>query len=191
MKHPVFLLSPVLMVADYFLTLAAATIHERRHAKQFPQENYELNPVWQKSIAQRKWFNPRHLFLVALTCGLLALLFEVTALPDPLAECLLGALFVAEGMLVGRHVSNILIYRRMARTPEQVTGQVTMSHAVTLSVSAYHYLTVAVPLVLVALVDPTPAVLGGVLGAVSMFLAHGIWIWRHRRTLARQVGEPK
>jgi hypothetical protein len=181
------LLVPVLMLADYYLTLAGAVLQKRRHAEHFEQQSYELNPVWQRSVAQRRWFNPRHLFLVVLVTCLVVFLLESGDVPDDAAQCLIAGLFVAQGMVVGRHLSNLLVFRRMDRYPDEVTGRVTMSHSLTLAVSTFQYLVVVVPVAVLAALDPTPTTFGGVAGAIAVLLAHGFWIWRHRRALRRQA----
>jgi hypothetical protein len=85
------------------------------------------------------------------------------------------------GMIVGRHLSNILIFRRFARRPEEVSGQVVMAHSLVLSISTFHYLVVAVPVAMIAVFCPTPFTIGGAVAAVSVFYVHYVWILRHKR----------
>ena len=61
MEHPELIGVPVLMLADYLLTILGAKSSARVHGKHFTTPSYELNPLWRKSVDQRRWFNPRHL----------------------------------------------------------------------------------------------------------------------------------
>jgi hypothetical protein len=144
-------------------------------------QHYELNPVWQKTIARKKWFNPRHLLLTLLTSGVLAFLVESGNMSDAFAEGLFGCLFVLFGMIIGRHLSNLLIFRYLDRYPQDIAGEITMAHALLLSISTYQYLVVAIPMVLLAIFSPTPFVLGGLAGAVLLFVIHFKWIRQHKK----------
>lgn len=188
MKHPQIVLLPLLMFADYFLTVWGAVLRDKGYGNYFKSEHYELNPVWQKAISRKRWVNPRHIVLTLLISGILAALLEFGDVPEPFPEFLFGCLFVSFGMIVGRHLSNILIFRRLALRPQEISGQVVMAHSLTLSISAFQYLVVAVPVAMVAIFSPTPFALGGAAAAVVMFVVHAVWIWRHRRASNPQGG---
>ena len=49
MHHPELLLLPILMFADYFLTVLGAIHAEKKHSQHIRSEHYELNPAWQKA----------------------------------------------------------------------------------------------------------------------------------------------
>jgi hypothetical protein len=181
MKYPEILLLPILMFSDYLLTVLGATQKERKYSEHFKTQHYELNPIWQKAISQKKWLNPRHSLLTILLSGILACLLELGVLPEPFVQGLLGCLFVFFGMAIGRHLSNILIFRRFAQCPEGISGQITMTHSLSLSISMYQYLVAAVPLAILAFFNPTPFVFGGLAGAGMIFMVHSIWIHRHQK----------
>ncbi len=185
MKHPAILLLPVLMFLDYFLTVLGAVQRERKHAEHFKVEHYELNPLWQKAISRKRLVNPRHIVLTLLVSGLLALMFQFELLPDAFAEGTMGFLFVIFGTVIGRHLSNILTFRGYARRAKEVSGQVTLSHSLTLAVSTYQYLTVAVPVVIIAFFSPSPFTVGGAFGIGMLFVVHGLWIRRHNKARAK------
>lgn len=92
MKHPGILLLPLLMFADYFLTVLGAIAREKIYARHFRMEHYELNPVWQKSIARKQWFNLRHTLAVIALSSLLAWLLEVGDMPDEFNQFVLGTI---------------------------------------------------------------------------------------------------
>lgn len=181
MKHPEIVLLPILMFTDYFLTVLGATWRQGKYGRHFKTEHYEMNPVWQKHIREKRWFAPRHIALTMLVSGILAGFLEFGNAPESLAQAVLGFAFVVFGTVIGRHLSNLLTFRRLARTPREITGQVTMSHALALSISMYQYLVVVVPLALISIFSPTPFVLGGLAGAVLVFLMHLGWLRRHQK----------
>ena len=160
MKHPEFLLVPVFMFADYFLTLAGAVLKDRKYGDHFKAEHYELNPIWQKNVARKKWLNPRQIVLVVVSSSILILPMEFVEMPQPFIQAVLGCLLAVLGMVIGRHLSNLMIFRHVIRKPEEISGQVTMSHALLLWVSLYQYLTILVPLALIAIFSPSPFVIG-------------------------------
>ena len=181
MRHPVFLLVPVFMFADYFLTLAAAVQMRRKYGDHFKIEHYELNPIWQKDVARKRWLNPRHIALVVVLSSVLILLTECIEMPEPFIQAWLGGVLVVLGMVIGRHLANLMVCRYVARRPDEISGQVTLSHALMLSMSLGQYLTVLVPLALIAVFSPGPFVIGAAVGAVLVLAVHLIWIAKHRR----------
>jgi hypothetical protein len=147
--------------------------------------------VLQQAIRKKKWFSARHVACVVIATGGTYFLFEIAAAPDELRDAMLGFFLVHFGALIGRHLSNILTFRRMNRAEAQakpeVTGQVTMTHSMSLSISAFQYLSLAVPLTLLAAFHPAPIVLGGCAGAWLLLLTHAIWSWRHKRTAVQRT----
>jgi len=57
---------PILMFLDYFLTLAGKKLRDKVYSQHFANEEYELNPGWQKDINKFKLFNYKHILLVIL-----------------------------------------------------------------------------------------------------------------------------
>jgi hypothetical protein len=181
MKHPELLLIPTFMLADYFLTLAGAVQKEKKYGDHFKTEHYELNPIWQRQVAQKKWFNPKHLLLTVAVTLFLILMAELVEMPEYFVTGVLGCLLVFFGMVVGRHLSNLMIFRYMIKKPQDISGQVTMTHALLLSLSLYQYLVVFVPLILIALFAPSPFVVGAVWAGVLQVLIHMTWISKYRK----------
>ena len=187
MKHPQIILLPLLMLADYFLTVWGAVLKDKGYSSHFKTEHYELNPVWQESIRQKRWVNPRHhLLTLAASCALAAIM-EFGDMPDPAAECLFGCLFVVFGMIIGRHLSNILIFRQFARRPDEVSGQLVLAHSLVLRMSTVQNLAVVLPVAIIAIFSPTPFTLGGTADAILLLALHGVWIWRHGKLSKRQA----
>jgi hypothetical protein len=197
MKHPEILLVPVLLLSDWFLTVLGAIEKEKKHSQHFKTPHYELNPIWQKAIAKKKWFNPRHLLITTIVT---LLFFCVTELIDNveifggldfLSEGLLGFVFVLFGMIIGRHLSNLLIFRQLAKMPNDISGQISMSHLLSLRISSYSYLVATVPMVIVAVFVRTPFVIGGAVGSCMILAVHLKWIVKHRRQMdSTQISQP-
>jgi len=184
---------PAFMLTDYFLTLIGVKQRGKKYGEHFASEHYEMNPLWQKPVAQKKWFNPKHILLATLATLLLVLLMEPSDTPEPLAQGVLGGFLVFFGSLIGRHLCNLLTFRHINRKPNEISGQVTMTHTLVLSLSLYQYIVVLVPMALVAAFSPTPFVIGGLCGVAILLAVHLLWIRKYKkgkRSLdAAQAGE--
>ena len=189
MKHPEIILLPVFMFADYFLTLAGAVLRDKKYGVHFKTEHYELNPLWQKHVAQRKWFNPRHIVLTVVVSAALVILGESAEIPESFLEALLGCVLMSFALVIGRHLSNLLIFRYMIRKPDEISGQVTMTHALLLSLSFYQNLATLVPLALIVVFSPSPFVIGAYCGAALLTVAHWRWIGKHRKQVSASESE--
>lgn len=187
MKHPEFLLVPILMFADYFLTLIGAVQSKKKYGQHVKTEHYELNPIWQADVAQRKWLNPRHVLLVVVFSSLLFFIAESGAVGEPLVEFVLGGVLIVLGTLVGIHLSNLMMFGHVIRKPEQISGRLTMSHELVLSAAMYRCLVVCVPFVVVATFMPSPFTVGGMFGIALLLVAHLVWIARYRRKAKRSA----
>ena len=187
MRYPEALLLPVLMLADYLLTILGAIRREGKYGEHFKAEHYELNPVFRNTVAQKKWFSPKHTVLTVLFSGGLVGLLEFGGLPEGFVEALLGCLFVVYGMILGRHVSNLLIFRYVANNPGEISGQVVLAHAMLLAISTCQYIVVAVPMLFLAIFSPTPFVVGGGAGVMLLVSSHLIWRIRYLKKDKKQA----
>ena len=190
MNHPELMLVPMLMLSDHLLTVAGARAREKGYSQHIRTEHYELNPIWQAEIARKRWFNPRHLFLVVLVGSLLFAVgeYEVTG-DDPTLAFATGMLLSAFGTINGRHLANLATFRRVQHhSTSDIDGSITFSHEYVLSVSLYQQLALLLPMALLCLFSPTPPLLGGVAGIVLLMLLHAAWIARWRRRSAKQDG---
>jgi hypothetical protein len=185
MKHPEALLMPVLMLLDHFLTVWGSIQREKKHAEHFKITHYELNPVWQKSIAQKKWFNLPHTLITIGVSMYIIWMANYIDVPDEIIEGMLGALIGCFGMIVGRHVSNLLIFRYYIQNPDGISGQVAMSHPLLLATSSYQYITVLLPIGLIAICSGSSFAYGGVAGISLSLFSHFIWWIKAKRRVAR------
>jgi len=137
--------------------------------------------LWQKSIAKKNWFNLRHTLITILLSVYLVWLTNYVDASEEVTNALLGCLIVCFAMIVGRHISNLLIFRYFNRHPEAISGQVTMSHPLVLAISTYHYMTVLLPVALIALCSGSAFAYGGVAGIGLSLFSHTIWRLRAKK----------
>ena len=185
MRHPEVLFVPVLMVLDYYLTLYGAHLAEQSYRRHFKTEHYELNPIWQSAVARRHWINLRHLALVVLMGGILVLLAEVLELESEFLNPLLGFVLTSYGVLLGRHLSNILTFAHLTRCPEEVVGEVRLSQSFVISLSIYQLLAVGLPIIFVAIFSPSGFVFGAVTAVLTIGSVKTLWLVRSRKTRAK------
>jgi len=183
MKYPALLALPVLMIVDYYATLLGAVWQQRVYGRHFTSQHYELNPVWQDAVAERKWFNPRHLALAILTPAALTALLQIGSFPDLWARGLVGAVLGVYAVLLGRHVGNLMIFRYFENHPEEAAGSVSMAHPLVLAISGAQLAVAVLPLALIAVLTANPYATGGALGALVLALVHLGWL---RRAKSRQ-----
>ena len=186
MTHPELPLVPALMLSDYFLTVAGARLRDGGYAKHFRTAHYEMNPVWQKAIAKKRWFNPVHLLAVAVVTALFYSIAALSSDPfDPIPSLLFGFAIGLQGMINGRHLGNLATFASLKRDPDAIEGVVTLGHAYALRLSMFQTFAVVVPLALLSAVDPQPLTFGALLGVATMIPVHLIWIARFRAKSAQ------
>jgi hypothetical protein len=86
-------------------------------------------------------------------------------------------------MIIGRHVSNILIFRSVVKKPNDISGQITMAHSLVLAISTFQYFVAVMPIALIAVFAPTPFGLGGLAGAILILAVHARWIQRYKKQI--------
>jgi hypothetical protein len=128
----------------------------------------------------KKWFNPRHTLLTLLLTNLLILAAESGVLPDVLVRGTQGFIFVFFGIVIGRHLGNLLTFQHVIKKPDQISGQVTMTHSLSLSVSLYQMTLVLVPLFLIWLYNPGPFAVGALQAGFFQIMVHLEWIYQDR-----------
>ncbi|MEW6352175.1 MAG: hypothetical protein AB1646_24240 [Thermodesulfobacteriota bacterium] len=161
MNHPEFLLVPIMMFADYFLTVLGAALHGKKYALYFKAPHYELNPAWQASIAKGQWFNLRHTLSVLLLSGWLLFLVEFGQLPEWFVQGALGCVCAVYGTVLGTHIGNIVIFLQLIGHPDEISGEVTLTHRLILVIALAQQVAVTLVLVLIAVFSPSAFVYGG------------------------------
>lgn len=175
MNHPELIAVPVLMLADYALTILGAKASAVVYRNHFTTPSYELNPLWRKSIDQIRWFNPRHITAVALVTMLLALLDQMESLPYDTIHLALGMFFGAFGTVCGRHLTNLMLFRYLNRHPHEISGQVQLSMKVAFKISQFTYIGLIPLFIIVAALVPNAYTVGVLSGILALVLAHFVW----------------
>jgi hypothetical protein len=189
MKYPELLLLPMFMFLDYFLTVACSRLGERGFHNYFATEHYELNPVWQRAVASKRWFNWKHTLLTVVVSSALISLVELVDLPQNCVEGGIGFILVLFAAVLARHISNLLVFQYVARHPDQVSGRVVMSHLYVLWVSCFQCVTFLIPLVVVAIFSRNAFAVGGAFGAFVYLTCHVQWTERYKTARRRQEAQ--
>lgn len=179
MNHPELIAVPVLMLADYALTILGAKASAGVYRDHFKESTYELNPLWRKTVDQMRWFNPRRLALVALLTVWLLVLDRVGAQPF---ELLLGLCFGVYGALCGCHLTNLLTFYYLTRHPDEISGQVQLSARLILKLSQFGVIGLIPLFIIVVALAPNQYTFGVLIGIVGLVLVHFVWARKAKRT---------
>src|SRR5215469_12151335 len=155
MNHPEVFIIPVLMLADYFLTVWGAILNEKKYGQHFKIEHYELNPIWQKAIARKRWFNLKHLANVAVfTAFCFFWSYSWTDNNSDFFGGFFGFMIILEAGIIGTHVTNILIFSYLIRHPGSVSGEIKMNHPLMLYMSQFRLVSLLLVLIVIAIFSP-------------------------------------
>jgi uncharacterized membrane protein len=183
MRYPIVLLIPVLMLVDYYLTIAGVILYRRKYGQHYKLPQYELNPIWQSDIGKQRWINLRFLVIVLVVTVLFILLGQMVSPENSEAfQIPLGMLFTIYGLIIGRHLSNILIFRYAAKHPSAMTGELRITQEMALKLSQYSTVMVALPVLAITLATRTPFAWGSLTGIIVIGLVHYVWLWRQKRS---------
>ncbi len=191
MKYPELLLVPIFMLADYFLTLISSVQKDKKYGQHFKLEHWELNPMWQNAVAARRWFNPKHLLLTILVSSAVIVLAETGESPDCFMEGVSGCVLGVFAMVLARHFSNLLLFRYVIRNPDEISGQVVISHTMALYISFYQHLVFLIPLILIAVFSTSAFVVGSCIGGILLLGVHLIWIKRAKAKRAASSSQSR
>ncbi len=169
-----------MMLLDYYLTIYGSILREKKFSQYIKVEQYELNPLWQRDVNRKSVINPRHLIGVAFVTFLLYILTDYLDVNPTIFKILFGFAVVIYGMIIGRHISNILTFYHILARPDNVSGKITFSHEYVLCTSLYQYLVAFIPLVILTVFLHSPFLIGGTLGAFGFLLTHFLWLRRYK-----------
>jgi len=187
MRHPEVFLVPLLLFLDYFLTLGGSKLAARKYSQHFKFEHYELNPLWQKSITQGKWLNRKHLVIVLLASFVCFIWADGWTEQSEVNEGVLGAALIFYSSVLAAHVNNLLVFWRLGRHPDEVSGEITLSHKYLLAVSRYRSFMALFPVALAAWLSPSPFLWGGVASLVMFNVVQAIWALNYRPKASQGV----
>ena len=107
-----------------------------------------------------------------------------SGIADSFVEGLAGGFLVFFAMLVGRNLSNIMVFRCTLRNRNHDSGSTIDSHEMDLRVSFYRHLGNLLPLIVIAMFSTRAFAVGGCLGGMLLLAAHLDWIRQHNRKQA-------
>ena len=172
---------PILMLCDYYLTLAGKKLRDKVYADHLTSEEYELNPVWQKDVNKLKKFNYKHLLAIILITGYFY--FASLLLKDDIFFLIYGALFVLYIYIIARHVQNILTYRFINKEPSQLSGKIYLGHLFSLKTSLYQTFTTGLLMLILSAWTQSWFILGGASGLLLFCVTQLRWIKRYKRKM--------
>lgn len=190
MNHPEVFIIPVLMLSDYFLTVWGAILSEKKYGQHFKFEHYELNPIWQKNIARKQWFNLKHLVIVVAVTIFCFFWSNTWTGTDVGSEALFGYLTILFASINGTHVANILTFLYMIRHPGSVSGEIRMNHPLMLCLSQFRLLSLLLVLIVIAFFSPTPFILGGVGSQVVLLITKLCWTAKANAAEKKKTAPP-
>ncbi len=178
------------MLLDYYLTLIGALLHRKTYGENMRVQYYELNPAFQKSVAQIQWFNPRHFLSVIFVTSILILFSETDHIATPSGQFFLGLLIIMFAAINGRHIGNILTFYFILYHPRQLSGHMYFDHLLTLKISQHQLLFLLFPLIAIGYMYPIPFILGGIASVFIVMLHHATWIARYKQQI-QSLAEPQ
>jgi hypothetical protein len=170
MDSPVIIgiITMLLMLSDYFLTLAQEKErreHYSQHYASYPVNTIEGNPALQKSVAELKLFNIRHLIATLIIgSGIpVALLY----IPVTFHEILLGYIWGIFLIVIMQHLSNFLGYRISRRG---IYGKLWMHQRTGLLIQSGRYLSISIFLTFLSVLTESQILYGVTIAGFSSSL---------------------
>lgn len=192
MNHPELLAVPVLMLADYLLTILGAKSAAVVYRRHYLLPSYELNPLFRNTVDRQRWFNPIHLALVVFVTGALLLLDQMEPVSVRLTASVrldvvdfaFGMFLGSLGTVIGRHLSNLLMFGYVNRHPTEISGEIRQSMPFMLKVSQLNYGGTLPLLLALAVLAPTSHTIGAVLGLCALIAVHHVWLEKAKSAAA-------
>ena len=183
MNHPEILLLPILMIADYYLTILGAVLREKAYGKHFVIETYEMNPHYRKDIDSKRLINFRFVGQVLLNTAILFLCsYFLTETREFIYWIVLGFYLTLFGYINGLHLSNILSFLYVKNHPSIFDGRVKIAHKYSLNSSIYSNFIPFVPILFILVFSFSYFVLGSLIAVVYNALLGLIWVLKQNRS---------
>jgi uncharacterized membrane protein YukC len=177
--------TPLLMLADYFLTLLGKKYDDA--SPYVKSETYELNPRFRTAIDNKIKVNYRHLLLVALYTYLA---FSVYISGDKRTmDFFSGYIVTMYGFVNARHISNILLHRYTKTNRNLIKGSIYVKHLYHLKHSLFNTIGIAIAFLLLLIFSPTAFILGGLISQMVLIIHHLSWIYKHKKIANRTLSD--
>lgn len=163
----------VLYVCDYALTITSARLYRSGASEKIVFEgSYEITPLFQKDVDSLRLVSPRFLAALALSGGLLAGSWLLSAQSQPeWYEFVLGVMILVQLSIHTRHLRNLFLFRAINKTGE-VRGRIEYSRGLLLRMSSAEALIFSVLYLILFAFTLSWFILGGAIGCLSMAAKH-------------------
>ena len=168
-------------MADYILTVVGAKISERNYRQHFKISSYELNPIFQKHIAQKRWFSAKHTAGVLIITAICWYFFSNWEEMREESEFTFGLLTGSFITIIGAHLSNLITFAYLNKNPTEVSGEVKIDHCYTLNTAGSRYVIGLLPTTLIGIVAGSPFVYGVISALALLICMHVIWYVKARK----------
>ncbi|GBD94800.1 hypothetical protein BMS3Abin05_02412 [bacterium BMS3Abin05] len=174
MNYPfvIGLVTILLMLSDYFLTLIQEKerrAHYAKHYQSYPINTIEGNPAFQESVSKLKILNPKHL-IATLVIGI-GIPFFLFFIPAIFREIFLGYVWGLFLIVITQHLSNLIGYRVSRKG---VHGKLLLHQRTGLLIQSGRYLSTALFLLILSILSESQIIYGvtiaGFTSALRLFI---------------------
>lgn len=181
MDHYEIFLLPLLMMADYYLTLAGATLYKQAYGNYFVLDSYELNPVWQESVNKPKKFDFGHAFMSIVFTVVFISIDYYHIINEKMLQGVLGYYIVLYSLINAKHLENISIFKFTNKHSGLLKGKVLINYEMSVKMSQYRMIFLFIPLSIIAFYSNSYFAWGGALSVIGAWLSHSSWLTWYRQ----------
>jgi len=183
MRHPEILLLPILMIADYYLTILGAVLREKKYSEYFPIETYELNPDYRDEIDDKKLVSAKFIGQLALNSGILfAASFFLRNELEFLYWIVLGFYLTLFAYINGIHLSNIGNFLFIRNNPDEMKGEIEINHRYNLHSALFSNSILLLPVMFILIFNYSHFALGALLSVFYNAFLCLMWIAKNRNS---------
>ncbi len=172
------ILTPLLMLADYFLTLLGKKYRER--VPHFQSETYELNPDFRKAVDNNEKVNYRHLAYTAIFTFAAYMIYKSG--DKTFLDFFTGYIVTTFGVVNARHIGNISLFRFSIKNPEEIKGVIHTSHLYNLKNSLFQTIGLTTVFLMFVILKPIPFVIGAFASQVIFVIQQLFWIDKYNNS---------
>jgi hypothetical protein len=160
----------VLFLGDHFMSVVLAKLYKAYGAQYFTYQNGpELNPIFEKEVANLQWFTWKH--LIAILGGIFSLYILRLLGGKAIFEFFIGAFLLQWLYIDLSHIASILYYQDIRR-PGSLTGKMEFSYWLSQRQVAFRSMSQAFLFSVAALVTMRLFFWGGVAGLLFQSFRH-------------------
>lgn len=189
MEHYVIFLLPLLMIADYYLTLFGASMYKKAYGNYLVVENFEINPIWQESVNKPEKFDFRYPLMSIVFTALFIAIDTYDVINDNIFQGILGYYIVLYSVINAGHLDRIFLFKYAYTHPGLLKGKVFISYEMSVKMSQYRLVFLFIPLSIIAFYTKSYFAWGGALSVIGAYLTHSGWIKWHRQNNAGAENE--